>query len=268
MEVKFMSVVNQAVATSRATNRMTALLDKIERRLGLSVMTLPEKINKDTWHVIIEEDTIPTFSRYFPYKITTIIDNTCEKDGYFFIDKNLPEGTKIIGVKDVDWQSYRCDPRFDRYGVNFATYDFISREYCLDDVAFTQVAADFTSLFNLGIYIDFLYPNKIRLVSVNGSPVSRYRPFPLEVFIEHPANLMTISPTMMETFERLAQADVAGFLYQQLKYYDGTDTAFINIDLKLDALQEWYNRREDIVKDLDEAHTTTANENQPCIITV
>ena len=263
-----MSVVSQATSTIRATNRMTALLNKIERRLGLSVITLPEQINKDTWHTIIEEDTIPTYSRYFPHKITVIIDNTCEKDGYFFIDKDLPEGTKIIGVKDLDWQSYRIDPRFDKYGINFATYDFISRDYCMDDVALSQVSADFRSLFNLGIYIEFEYPNKIKLVSVNGSPVSRYRPFPLQVFVEHPANLMTISPTMMETFERLAQADVAGFLYQQLKYYDGTDTAFINIDLKLDVLQEWYNRREDIIRELDEAHTTTANENQPCIITV
>ena len=104
------------------------------------------------------------------------------------------------------------------------------------------------------------YNSQFELVSVNGSPVSRYRPFPLQIFIEHPANLMTISPTMMETFERLAQADVAGFLYQQLKYYDGTETVYTNLDLKLDTLQEWYNRREDIIRELDEAHTTTANE--------
>ena len=263
-----MSTVSQANSIIKATNRMTALLNKIERRLGLRTFPLPETINKDTWHEVIEEDTLPTFSRFFPHKITVIIDNTCEKDGYYFIDKHLPEGTEILGVKDVDWTAYRVDPRFDRYGINFATYDFISRDYCVDDVALSQVAADFTSLFNLGIYIEFLKPNKIRLVSVNGSPVSRYRPFPLEIFIQHPANLMTISPTMMESFERLAQADIATYLYQNLKYYDGTDTAFVNIDLKLDALQEWYNRREDIVKELDEAHTSTANENQPCIITV
>lgn len=263
-----MGTVSQANSIIRATNRMTALLNKVERRLGLRTFTLPESINKDTWHEVIEDDTIPTFSRYFPHKITIIVDNTCEKDGYYFIDRNLPEGTEILGVKDVDWTSYRVDPRFDHYGINFATYDFISRDYCVDDVALSQVAADFTSLFNLGIYIEFLEPNKIRLVSVNGSPVSRYRPFPLEVFIQHPANLMTISPTMMESFERLAQADIATYLYQNLKYYDGADNAFINIDLKLDTLQEWYNRREDIVKELDEAHTSTANENQPCIITV
>ena len=250
---------------NRNPNQMTLLLNKIERRLGLLVLNLPENISKDTWHTIIEEDTIPTFSRYFPYKLTVIIDNTCEKDGFFFIDRDLPEGCKILGVKDVDWQAYRVDPRFDRYGIN---YDFISRDYGIDDVAFSQTSADFLSLFNLGIYIEFEYPNKIKLVSVNGSPVSRYRPFPLQVFIEHPSNLMTISPTMMESFEQLAQADIATFLYQQLKNIDQQDTVYMQLDLKLDTLQEWMNKREEIVRQLEEAHTTTSNEHQPLIMTV
>ena len=253
---------------NKSPNQMTLLLNKIQRRLGLITLELPDKIGKDSWHTIIEEDTIPTFSRYFPYKITTIIDNTCEKDGFFFIDKDVPEGCKILGVKDIDWQAYRVDPRFDRYGINFSTYDFISRDYGIDDVAFSQISADYLSLFNLGIYIEFEYPNKIRLVSVNGSPVSRYRPFPLQIFIEHPSNLMTISPTMMESFEQLAQADIATFLYQQLKYYDNQDTVYMQLDLKLETLQEWANKRDDIVRQLDEAHTTTANEAGSLIMTV
>ena len=135
-------------------------------------------------------------------------------------------------------------------------------------MAFSQVAADYLSLFNLGIYIEFEYPNKIKLVSVNGSPVSRYRPFPLQVFIEHPANLMTISPTMMETFEKLAQADIATMIYQQLKYYDNIETVYTNLDLKLDDLRSWSEKREDIVRELDEAHVSTANEFGSLIMTV
>ena len=257
-----------AYETNRTANRMSKLLDKIERRLGCLVLPLPENIGKSYWPEIIKEDTIPTFSRFFPYGITTIIDNTCEKDGFYFIDKDVPAGSKIIGVSDVDWQAYRCDPRFDRYGINFSTYDFISRDYGIDDVAFSQVAADYLSLFNLGIYPEFLPPNKVKLVSVNGSPVSRYRPWPLKIFIEHPANLMTISPTMMESFERLAQCDVATMLYQNLKFYDGTETTYMNLDLKLDTIQEWYNKRDEVVKELDEAHTTTANEWQPVMMCI
>ena len=254
--------------TRRPSNQMTQLINKIERRLGVRMLNLPDEIGKPYWPTIIKEDTIPTFSRYFPYGITTVIDNTCEKDGFFFIDRNLPAGTKILGVRDIDWQAYRVDPRFDRYGINFATYDFISRDYSIDDVAFSQISADFLSLFNLGIYIEFLEPNKIRLVSVNGSPVSRYRPFPLKILIEHPDNLMTISPTMMETFEKLAQADVATFLFNEIKYFDNTDTVYLQLDLRLDVLNEWMGKREEIVRELEEAHTSTANEYQPVMMTV
>ena len=254
--------------TNKSPNRMTALLNKIERRLGLSVIKLPEEINKDTWSSVIEDDTIPEFSRFYPNKIISIIDNTCSKDGYFFIDKDVPEGCTIIGCGDICWSGYQSDPRFDRYGLNFSVYDFMSREYSVDDVALAQVSTDYMSLFNLNIYPEFIKPNKVRLVSVNNSPVSRYRPFPLEVYIEHNKDLSTISPTMMTLFEKLAQSDIAVYLYNILKYYDGLDTVFGNLDLKLDTLQEWANKRDDIVRELDENHVTTANENQPCIMCV
>jgi hypothetical protein len=73
---------------------------------------------------------------------------------------------------------------------------------------------------------------------------------------------------MMEIFEQLAQADIATFLFQNLKYFDQQDTVYMQLDLKLDTLQEWANKRDDIIRQLEEAHTTTANEAQPIIMTV
>lgn len=255
-------------STNQMANQMTLLLNKIERRLGLKMLKLPDDLNKESWVDVIKEDTIPTYSRYFPYALTIVVDNQCFKDGFYFIDKCVPDGCKILGIKDISWESYRVDPSFDRWGTNFSTYDFVARDYAIDDIAFSQLSADMMSLFNLGIYIEFEYPNKVRLVSVNGSPISRYRPFPLKIFIEHPISLMTISPTMMESFEKLAISDVSNYLYQQLKYFDGADTVFANLDLKLDKLQDEANKRDDIIRELEEAHTSTANEYQPCIMTV
>ena len=71
---------------------------------------------------------------------------------------------------------------------------------------------------------------------------------------------------MMTIFEKLSMCDVATMLYNNLKYYDGLDTAYGNLDLKLDLLQDYMNKREDIVEKMDAEHTSTANENQPCII--
>ena len=91
---------------------------------------------------------------------------------------------------------------------------------------------------------------------------------PISLFVKHSTNLMTIAPTKMETFEKLAIADVAKFLYENLKYYDNLETAFIKLDLKVQSLEEAANKRESIIEELDNAHVSTANDNIPYIMTV
>jgi len=59
-----------------ATTKMTRLLNKIERRLGTKMLNLPEHLTKDQWAEVIREDTLVTFSRYFPNKIRINIDNS------------------------------------------------------------------------------------------------------------------------------------------------------------------------------------------------
>lgn len=250
--------------TNVPANRMSKLLSKIERRLGMVMLNLPEQIGKDYWPTIIEDDSMPVFSRFFPYAITVMIDHTCHKDNYFFIDKDVPSGGIILGAKDVDWQAYRNTST----GLNkYHTYDQNIMIDNVDGIALTQAAADYRSLFDLGIYVDFLPPNKIMLVTASGAIVNRFESFPLKVFIQHPMNLMTISPTMMGIFEDLCTSDVATFLYNQLKYYDDTETTYMTLNLRLEILQEWMNKHDDIVRQLDEAHVSTANENQYIMIT-
>lgn len=248
-------------------NQMTLLVNKIERRLGLSVVPLPDGLHKEDWPNIIMEDTIPTFSRYFPHCITVLVRPEPIKNGWQFIDQDLPEGTVILGVRDVDWEAYRSDPRLDRYGMSVYSLDYLAREVAIDDVALTSVGNDLMSLFNLGIYIEWEYPNKIKLVSVNGFPISAHRPFPLKIFIQHPG-LWTISPTLMESLEKLAISDVATAIWQVLKYYDNMDTTYATLSLQLDTLQEWANKHDEIVHELDEAHNTVSNEHQPIMYTI
>jgi hypothetical protein len=77
---------------------------------------------------------------------------------------------------------------------------------------------------------------------------------------------MTIEPTKMETFEQLAEADVANFLYQNLKYYEGLETVYASIDMKLSDLQDKASKRDDIVSKLEESYVSASNKNQPLMI--
>ena len=92
--------------------------------------------------------------------------------------------------------------------------------------------------------------------------------FPVEILIKHAPNLMTIPPTMKETFEELAEADVARFLYENLKYFDGIETVYTNIDIKISDFETKANKREEIVNYLKDSYVSAANKHQPLMFTV
>ena len=53
-----------------------------------------------------------------------------------------------------------------------------------------------------------------------------------------------------------------------LRYYDGIDTAYINIDLKLNELQEIANKRESIIEELKNSYVSASNSAIPYIWSV
>ena len=250
---------------------MNNLLNKIERRLGTRQLNLPDYLQKDNWAKdVIANDTLDTFSRFFPNSMHITLDLSQRmKDGYYIIDKYIPENIEILGVRDIDWALFSRDSLRLQEAQGYGTYDFMTNNYGLDDIALLQMRADHMSMFNNQIFIDFKPPNMIKVSTVTGADITRgMKSYPIEILIKHAPNLMTIPATMMEIFEELAEADVARFLYEELKYFDGLETVFANIDMKISDLESKASRREDIVQRLDEAHVSAANKNQPLMFTI
>ena len=138
-----------------------------------------------------------------------------------------------------------------------------------DSIMLAQSYADMSSLFNSGIYLDFIPPNMVKLeMAVGGNTDNLLSNVYIGVFVKHPENLMTIEPTKMETFEQLAQADVATYLFEYLKHYDGIETVYANIDLKLSSLESQAQRRMEIIEFLRDNYVNPANTNQPIMYTV
>lgn len=252
-------------------NKMTDLLDKIERRLGTKILNLPKQLSKEEWVTIIEKDTIPTFSRYLPNAIKVLV-NTKETDseGYSWVDDNLPDPVKIIGIRDIDWSSFGVINGGSRTPAGFGIYDMWSSQYGLDEIGLLQARADVNSFYNTAIYPEYKYPNKIRFKTSAGTTAInfQYDTVPVTLLVEHSKDLSTIAPSKMEIFENLATADVASFLYESLKYFDNLETVFANIDIKIDSLKERADRREDIINELKDGYVSAANSNQPLLFTV
>jgi hypothetical protein len=70
----------------------------------------------------------------------------------------------------------------------------------------------------------------------------------------------------MNTFEALAQADIAGFLYNNLKYFDGLETIYAQIDLKMGDLQNEAQKRDQIIETLQNSYVSYSNQVQPLIV--
>lgn len=246
-------------------NNMTRLVNKIENRLGTDMLNLPDNLSKSVWpDKVIIPDTIVTWSRYFPYKFRYHISSTTKrKNGWYLLDEEQFGDCNILGVMNIDWGKFNADV----FGSSYGMYDYMAAGYDIGDMFGLINQANIQSLFNNGLYINFEPPNRFRLESTYGAEVSMHE-FDVFVLIEHSPNLTTISATQMDTFEALAQADVAGFLYNKLKLFQDLQTVFATVNIRLEDLQEQYNKREEIMNYIKESYVSAANANQPLIFTI
>ena len=251
-------------------NRMTDVVNKIERRLGTAPLNLPEELQKEHWaDKVIKPDTLTTFSRFFPHMVKVQLKPEDKKDGYYLLDRQVPDNYEILGVKDILWSDTNNETAGLQQYSGYGIYNVLARSMDTDSIMLAQSYADMSSLFNSGIYLDFIPPNMVKLeMAVGGNTDNLLSNVYIGVFVKHPENLMTIEPTKMETFEQLAQADVATYLFEYLKHYDGIETVYANIDLKLSSLESQAQRRAEIIEFLRDNYVNPANTNQPIMYTV
>lgn len=251
-------------------NRMTDVVNKIERRLGTAPLNLPDHLKKNKWvDSVIIPDTLTTFSRFFPHMVKITLRSEDKKDGYYLLDRHIPPDYEILGVGDVIWSDIDNEFAGLQQYTGYGIYNILGRSMDMDSIMLAQQYADMSSLFNNGIYVEWEPPNMVKLrMAVGGNTENLLENVSLGVFVKHPANLMTIAPTKMETFEQLATADVATWLYQYLKHFDGIETVYANIDLKLSILEDQANKRTEIVEFMRDNYVNPANRNQPIMYTV
>lgn len=255
------------------SNSMTSLLNKLERRLGTALLNLPEKINKQAWAEIIIEDTLTTFSRYYPhvipYTVNALRDASPKREGFYHINEDLiPGDVKIYGVRDVNLRKLMSNSIHggeEGQGVFLPIYDQYS--FSPMDIMQAQVNADLVSLMNTGIFPEYVHPH---MIVIRGSLDNKIviPSFTIELLVKHAESLHTISPTMMETFEKLALLDIKMFLWGALKHFDNLETVFGTINLKVDDWSSAEGDRESMLEKLDDLYISPDNSAHPVLVTM
>lgn len=72
-----------------------------------------------------------------------------------------------------------------------------------------------------------------------------------EIALMHDKNLASITPTSEESFYELAVLDIKNMLYQTLKHYSEIQSAYGNINLKLDDWQQASSDRKQLLENWD-----------------
>ena len=250
-------------------NNMSDLINKIERRLGMVPLTphLPKEYGKEAWADVVKTDTLDTFSRFYPkkipFKVTAL--TAPKKNGWYYIDEDYLGGQKILGVGDLDWTAFSNRSLGLAQQFGYGLPDVGMTNFSLSDIQTLVMRADYASMYNNNVYPEFEYPNRLRLVSVGNNDLN-IGEFTVNLYIKHSDDLSSISPTKMETFEQLAQADIAGFLCNNLKYWDGFETILSTIDLKMSNLENEASKRENIVDKLEQNYVSAGNEAIPLMM--
>lgn len=252
-------------------NNMSVLISKAERRLGLIPLTPylpPETFGKEKWAEVVREDTLDTFSRFYPKKIPFRINRQTapKKGGWRYIDEGYVGNQKILGAGDIDWTEYASNSLGLAQQFGYGLPDIGMTNMSMDDIQTLGIRANYASMFNNNVYPDFQPPNRLRICSVGNNDVN-IGDFTISLYVKHTDDLASITPTKMETFERLAIADIAVFLSQNLKYWDGLESVLNTLDLKLGKLEDEAAKRDQIVDDINNTYVSAGNESIPFIMT-
>ena len=257
-------------------NSMTDLTKKMAWRLQMLPLLphLPEDIAIDKWGDWIKEESMSTFSRFFPQKIRFVVnEQTCtkvkeNKKWVYYIKEEYLGNMELLGAGDINWQDTSSDNlsvgQTAGYGYYIPNYGGMDATF--DAFMAQQMSADIASLYNNNLYLEFEYPNKLSIERAGGIDVN-LSSYVVNLLVKH-SNLQTIAPTKMNVFEDLCACDIATRLFGYLKYYDGLDTIYINMDLKLAELEQWANRRTEVIEKLENSYVSASNDAIPYIMTV
>jgi hypothetical protein len=211
------------------------LLTLAKMNLGIYGLRLPFDDPDGALLECINVNTIPTFSRFFPYKKTFQINlnkdlkkisNTSTKYSYLLPD--FMPGMPIITILDMDDldTNYYTDPFMD------------PTAYTYKNMMLAKVDADLISTLAPSPTFDFQSPN----ILIVYSPYITESMVNLTIGFQHNKNLSTISEGLAESFIELAIIDIKRFLYNTMKHYTEINSAFGTINLKID---DWSNAESD-----------------------
>jgi len=206
----------------------TQVLRHIERKLGASHYQL-ELSREDIIQTVIDE-TLPTFSNYFPYEHSLLIDPAQDRvEGHIGV-QYLKTDFDIVGISKVLINNVEAGlPNISSFYSN--PFD-MAMQNTLESMVVNPTTYRWVS------------PDKIEIFPKN----TLIRELLVVLKVVHPKHMKTIPMNLRDEFYKLALYDVCESLYPIRQRFSNIQTTFGSIELFMQQLEEASSKREELLE--------------------
>lgn len=216
---------------------VSQLLTSLKMDLGIYGIALPFEDEDKVIFETLKLKTIKTFSQFSPYILRTNLnleEMVCLQSNYQESVYELPNvfgDRRLLGLRKIT-------PRNKLLGNGYVNPMFDDTFDAYMSLMTAQSNANLYSIATPSFTFRFQHPNLLYLFNTS----SMANEIVVEFMLEHTENLATIPNTSWESFYELALIDMKKFMFNTVKHYRELQTAYGNINLKID---DWENADSD-----------------------
>lgn len=222
----------------------TIIIRRLEKKLGFKFMDL--EISHEEIIENLKDETLRTFSKYFPYQETCVVDpaNRVEPyDNRFY----LKTQNECININRLIGSSL--------LGANYVTglLHPIAADMLLGDPISRQLNIDLMSFTSNPITFNYVEPGMIEITPI----YNNVRSYIVVVNTVHPDHFGTIPINLEDEFMKYALYDTQATLYSMRMRFANIQTPYGNIEMFLDNFQN----AEENKNQLEEKWRTNSHKN-------
>lgn len=218
------------------------ILNHVKARLGASHRKL--ELDDSQLVKLLQTETLRTLSVYNPFYIEYSVDPMADRVDDSQNTYNLPlelEGFELIGVEKVfATQSSAAQYGATPYGVLGADIASVMTNYMN-----SKLMNGIAGLMLPPETFQYIHPGILRIFNTYTQTK-----FFAVLRTTHRKDFSTFAFGLRETIMKLALADVANDLLGIRQYFQNIGSTFAEINLNVDQLKEWADRRDDIIENL------------------
>jgi hypothetical protein len=209
----------------------TYIIRFIEKKLGYKFNEL--EITHDEILENIQEESLITFSKYYPYQVMETIDDSQKVEdtaNEYYINTDF----EILGVAKL----------YDNFSMYVDVGLMPNNIRQMADPMSRQFMADATSINRNPLVYQFNHPNTITVMPA----LYMLKQAKVKLNCVHPNHFGTIPTNLQDEFLKLALYDTKESLYQIRHRFANLQTAFGNIELFIDDLAEASDKKQELLE--------------------